>query len=1048
MTREEIERKIGNSLSLSEFRLEYHCLLQLHDLGWECVDAEHETEHASQLGRQDLGEVVLTKYLEPRLQSLNPKAPKAALDQAVQFLVGDRSVMQTVVANREIYSSLKEGVKVTYLDNHGEQQTDRIKIIDWKKPSNNHFLIVSQMKIRGNLGNRIPDLLGFVNGIPLLFVELKAASVNIKHAYDDNLRDYKDTIPHLLAYNGFCMLSNGIEAKIGSITAGWEHFAEWKKVSSEEEEGKIDVDTLINGTCQHPRFLDIIENFIVFLEMQGGLVKIVSKNHQYLGVNNSMSAVHQLQDNQGRLGVFWHTQGSGKSISMVFFCQKVLRKVPGNWTFVIITDRTELDKQIYENFQNAGVINEAKVQARSTKGLRKLLSQDHRYIFTLIHKFQTDDGSEHPVLSDRDDIIVITDEAHRSQYDLLALNMRNALPNAAFLGFTGTPLISNEQQKTREVFGDYISIYNFSQSIEDGATVPLFYEDRIPEVQLSNKYFSNELNELIDEAGLDEAQEEKLERKFSQMYQVVTRDDRLEKVAEDLVDHYTSRGNRGKAMVISIDKSTAVRMYEKVQKYWIKYLEDFKEKITQAADKDKEALQDIYNYHSETDMAVVVSSSQNDVATVKAKGGDIRPHRERMIKEDLETKFKDADDPFRIVFVCAMWITGFDVPSCSTMYIDKPMRNHTLMQTIARANRVFKDKVNGLIVDYVGIFRHLEKALSIYGIPGGGGDDTPVKHKDELKAELILAIDQLMEYVDGLGVDIDKVRSAEDTSSRLRLFMDARDTLVQSEDVKKEFLKQANQVKRLYKAYLPNKIDKAYAERAYHFRKLVNAIRSLDPEVNIDEVMSKVDDLLDRSIIGYELPETEGDEKYYDLSQIDFATLKKKFESSRKKRTHTEGLKNSLIANITRMSQVNKTRMNYMEKLNDLIKDYNEGARTVEYVFQRLVQLAEQLKEEEKRYIREELDNEKELAMFDLLTKPEPDLSAKERKDVKAVARILYDKLVEGILTLDWRKKQEKKAEVQVAIKTILNDGLPEIYDRRIFDDKRSAIYDYVYECM
>jgi len=714
MTKQEIQSLLEQALPLSEKALEYACMLQFHDLGWECANAEHESEHASPLGRQDLEEVVLTKYLSPRLQSLNPKAPKAALDQAVQFLIEDRSVMQTLNANREIYTALKEGVRVTYLDKHGEQQTDRIKVIDWKKPSNNHFLIVSQMNIRGSLGKRIPDLIGFVNGIPLLFVELKAAHVNIKHAYDDNLRDYKDTIPHLLTYNGFCMLSNGIEAKIGSITAGWEHFAEWKKVSSEEEAGVIDVNTMINGTCQHPRFLDIIENFIVFLEMQGGLVKILSKNHQYLGVNNSMAAVHQLQDNQGRLGVFWHTQGSGKSISMVFFCQKVLRKVPGNWTFVIITDRKELDEQIYQNFQNAGVINEAKVQATSTKNLRKLLSQDHRYIFTLIHKFQTDDGSEHPVLSDRDDIIVITDEAHRSQYDLLAMNMRNALPNAAFLGFTGTPLISNEQQKTREVFGDYVSIYNFSQSIIDGATVPLYYEDRIPEVQLSNEYFSDELNELIDDAGLDEAQEEKLERKFSQMYQIVTRDDRLEKVAEDLVEHFTNRGNRGKAMVISIDKATSVRMYEKVQKYWAKYLENLKEQIAKAAGTDKEALQDIYKYHSETDMAVVVSSSQNDVATIKAKGGDIRPHRKRMLKEDLETKFKDADDPFRIVFVCAMWITGFDVPSCSTMYIDKPMRNHTLMQTIARANRVFKDKVNGLIVDYVGIFRNLEKALSIY----------------------------------------------------------------------------------------------------------------------------------------------------------------------------------------------------------------------------------------------------------------------------------------------------------------------------------------------
>mgnify|MGYP001246235814 CR=1 FL=1 len=1048
MTREEIQNLLDQTLSLSEQALEYSCMLQFHDLGWECVSALQESEHDSLLERADMEEVVLTKYLEPRLKSLNPKAPQAALDQAVQFLKEDRSVMQTVVANKEIYTALKEGVKVTYLDAHGDQQTDRIKVIDWKKPSNNHFLIVSQMKIRGNLGNRIPDLLGFINGIPLLFVELKAAHVNVKHAYDDNLRDYKDTISHLLAYNGFCMLSNGIEAKIGSITAGWEHFAEWKKISSEEEPGAIDVDTLIKGTCQHPRFLDIVENFIVFLEMQGGLVKIVSKNHQYLGVNNSMSAVHQLKENQGKLGVFWHTQGSGKSISMVFFCQKVLRKVPGSWTFVIITDRKELDEQIYKNFQNAGVINESKVQATSTKGLRKLLSEDHRYVFTLIHKFQTEDGSEHPVLSERDNIIVITDEAHRSQYDLLAMNMRNALPNAAFLGFTGTPLISEEQQKTREVFGDYVSIYNFSQSIEDGATVPLYYQDRIPEVQLSNEHFSDELNTIIDEAVLDDFQEEKLERKFSQMYQIITRDDRLEKVAADLVAHFTSRGDRGKAMVISIDKITTVRMYEKVKKHWGIFLAEFKKQIASAAEEDRAALQNIYDYYAETDMAVVVSSSQNDIANVKAKGGDIVPHRERMLKEDLESKFKDPDDPFRIVFVCAMWITGFDVPSCSTMYIDKPMRNHTLMQTISRANRVFKEKVNGLIVDYVGLFGNLEKALSIYGKPGGSGIDHPVRPKDELKAELIKSIDDLINHVTDLGVDIDQIRAAEDMSIRLRLFVAARDIIVQSEQVKKEYLKKANHVKRLYKACLPDKVEKVYAERAYHIRKLVHAIHSLDPEVNIDKIMAKVDELLDRSIAGYQLPESEDENKLYDLSQIDFDTLKKKFESSRKKRTHIEGFKNSISATIDRMIEVNKARLEYKEKLEKLIGEYNDGAKSVDDIFKRLMELAQQLKEEEKRYIREELDNEKQLAMFDLLTKPEPELSLKEKKAVKAVARILHDKLVEGILALDWRKKQEKKAEVQVAIKTILNEGLPEIYNKRIFDDKRSAIYDYVYETM
>ena len=769
-------------------------MLEFHDLGWECVNAEHEQDDNKLLQRSSLEEVVIVKNLKPKLQSLNPQAPTKAIDQAIKFLVEDRHVMRTVVANKEIYDALKSGVKVSYLGEDGQQKTDRIKVVDWNDPSNNHFMVVRQMKISGSLGNRIPDLLGFVNGIPFLFIELKASHENIKNAYDDNLRDYKDTIPHLLTYNGFCMLSNGLQARIGSITAGWEHFAEWKKISSEEEAGSIDVVTAIKGTCEHSNFLDIIENFIVFVDMQDGLAKIVSKNHQYLGVNNSMAAVRQIKENQGKLGVFWHTQGSGKSISMVFFCQKVLRKVPGNWSFVIITDRNELDDQIYKNFSNAGVINESKVQATSTKHLRQLLSEDHRYIFTLIHKFQTDDGSEHPMLSNRNDIIVITDEAHRSQYDILAMNMRTALPNAAFLGFTGTPLISSEQEKTREVFGDYVSVYNFSQSIEDRATVPLYYQDRIPEVMLSNDHFSEELYDIIDESGIDDKHEEKLERKFSQMYQIITRDDRLEKVAKDIVEHFTSRGDRGKAMVISIDKATCVIMYEKVQKYWKEHLGTLKKELDDAPDDEKEALSDVYQYLSETDMAVVVSSSQNDIANIDAKGGDIRPHIERGNREDLETKFKDPDDPFRIVFVCAMWITGFDVPSCSTIYIDKPMKNHTLMQTIARANRVFKDKVNGLIVDYANIFKKLEQALSIYGAPDGGGGK-PIQDKEELKLELIESIDNLVGYLNGLGVDLDDVVGEQDINIRLQKFGGVVNELVKNDEIKKAFLTKANLVK-------------------------------------------------------------------------------------------------------------------------------------------------------------------------------------------------------------------------------------------------------------
>ena len=438
------------------------------------------------------------------------------------------------------------------------------------------------MDYRRDYTRRI-DLIGFVNGIPLLFIELKASHVNLKHAYDDNLRDYKDTIPHLFWYNGLIVLSNGSKALVGSITSPWEHFNEWKKINSEGEEGIISLDTVLRGTCTPERLLDLVENFTLFKiaaaekgGKAGGLVKILAKNHQYLGVNNAFEAVQDIRENQGKLGVFWHTQGSGKSLSMVFFSQRVLRKLPGNWTFLVVTDRNELDEQIYKNFADSGVVTEAEKNVRAGSGehLQQLLREDHRFLFSLIQKFHIENGKKYPVLSERDDIIVMTDEAHRSQYDVLALNMRNALPNAAFIGFTGTPLMAGEE-RTRQVFGDYVSIYNFKQSVDDQATVPLYYENRIPELQLINPNLNNDMEDLLDNAMLDENQESRLEREFSREYHLITRTDRLEKVAEDIVMHFLSRGYKGKAMVISIDKATAVKMYDKVSKYWSLHLAGF-----------------------------------------------------------------------------------------------------------------------------------------------------------------------------------------------------------------------------------------------------------------------------------------------------------------------------------------------------------------------------------------------------------------------------------------------------------------------------------------
>jgi type I restriction enzyme R subunit len=1030
------------------------------ELGWETANCFDET-FGSQgtLGRETSSEVVLLSRLRPALEQLNPGLPPEALELAIEELTRDRSLVSPAQANRQFYDLLKDGVKVTFQDEDGAETVETVYLIDWGNPRNNDYFLASQFWISGELHKRRADLLGFINGIPLVFIELKAAHKRLENAYKGNLRDYKDTIPHLFWYNGIILLSNGSATQVGSLTSPWEHFSEWKRINSEGEHGIISLETAIRGICEPTRLMDILENFTLFAEAQGGIRKLVAKNHQYLGVNNAFEAVQEIRENRGKLGVFWHTQGSGKSYSMIFFAQKVLRKLPGNWTFVIITDRTDLDDQIYKNFAGAGAViePEERIRAQSGEHLKQLLQEDHRYVFTLIHKFHTERGETYPTLSKRDDIIVLTDEAHRTQYDVLALNMRNALPNAAFLAFTGTPLMAGEE-RTRQVFGDYISIYNFKQSVDDNATVPLYYENRIPKLQLSNENFNEDMQQLLESAELDETQEAKLEREFSREYHLITRDERLDKIAEDIVLHFIGRGFQGKAMVVSVDKATALRMYDKVQDYWKMHLANLNAELKICDEIDRPEIEAKVKFMQETDMAVVVSQGQNEIAEMREKGLDITPHRARMLKEDLDTKFKDPDDPFRIVFVCAMWMTGFDVPSCSTIYLDKPMRNHTLMQTIARANRVFGEKVNGLIVDYIGVFRDLQRALAIYGSASGGGvkpGETPVQTKQALVEQLQEAIQEARVFLADLGVDLDQIHQAEGFE-RIRLLDiavqtiapvdDAVDALLVNDDTKRQYLTLAANVDRLFRAILPDRAANKFGMDRKAIVFIAEKIRSLIPPADISDVMGAVEVMLDDSIEpeeGYVIPEPISGGHYLDLSKIDFESLKKRFEKSRK-RIEVEKLRGQINSKLRRMVRLNRRRMDYYQKFQEMIDEYNSGATNVDAFFAQLVTFAQNLTEEEQRGVAENL-SEEELALFDLLTQPHPKLSRKEQEEVKSVARDLLDTLKAERLVLDWRKNQQTRAGVQVTIRDILYQ-LPEAYDEVLLKQKLQLVYQHVYD--
>ncbi|CRL60949.1 type I restriction endonuclease subunit R [Proteus vulgaris] len=1021
------------------------------DEAFGSLDDEFLVNNPLFFGRETRNDVVLFARLKATLIKLNPGISLLIIQEAIDEIARNRSTMTDISANEEIYELLTNGY--AYTTNAEDEEDYVVQYIDWSNVSSNDFLLCSQMSITGEIETRRPDLIGFINGLPLVFIELKASHKNLLSAYKNNLSDYKNTIPHLFTYNQIIILSNGVQSKVGSISSQWEHFSEWKKIESEKEIRRVSLEVVIRGVCEQSRLLDIIENYTLFVKAKH-IVKIIAKYHQYLGVNQALSGLNNVKERTGQLGVFWHTQGSGKSFSMVFFCKKAFRKYTGNWTFVLITDRTDLDDQIYKTFNSAGIVTE-NCQADSGVQLKALLGEDHRFVFTLIQKFKGDEKGSFPVLSERNDIIVITDEAHRSQYDSLAMNMRNALPNASFMAFTGTPLLAGEA-KTQEVFGDYISIYNFADAVDDGATLPLYYENRVPEVSISSDTIGEDIADILDQADLTEEQETRLETEFAKAYHIITRDDRLETIATDLVEHYINRdpfsdGMLGKAMVVSIDKATAIKMYDKVQLAWKTKLNSLKSQAKYASGSRLNKLRFQIEHMETTDMAVVVSGAQNDDERLAKKGLDYKSHRERFLKEKIDEKFKDPEDNLRIVFVCAMWLTGFDAPSVSTLYLDKPLKSHTLMQTIARANRVYEGKSAGQIVDYINIFSALQQALGLYG--GGVAEDgashnvdSPAKNKSELVAALGIAINELIVFLNGVDIDLNQIVSAPaDGFAKLTLLDNASEILLAPKN-KEEFTSFLRQINRIFKAIMPDDSANQYVPYRVAINIIYSQMRlksglSIDDEDVLDVIRNQVNELLDESIstikIQSNLPEP------VNIANIDFdalATMVAKIDKP--KQSDAEKLKNLIERKLQPMVLKNKTRQDLQKKFQELIEAYNLGAYTAEEFFNRLKEFINDLEHEEKRTVREGL-TEEQLAVYDLMIQKAP-LTDKERNKVKEIAKVLTEK-IQDILVIDWRKKQRTKARVKNMIEKVL-DSLPDSYDDDLWPKTCNEVYVHIFE--
>jgi type I restriction enzyme R subunit len=1009
-----------------------------------CHINAYSDEDDARLERNNHGEVVLTKYLRPAIEKINTHVDVSAIDEAVNEITRSRAHLSLIAANTEIYALLRDGVSVAVRRSTGEMDTEKVRIFDFENPENNHYLLVSQMWITGPIYTKRPDLIVFVNGIPLINIELKSIEKNLKDALTDNITPYKESIPQLYWYNMGLIISNGIENKFGSITSPFEYFNDWKKVASEDDETKNDIATIIKGICDKSRMLDIFENFVLFDTGKGKVSKIVPRYFQYYGVNRAFDNVKKRKEIEGKLGVFWHTQGSGKSYSMVYLSQKVMRKMIGNFTFVIVTDRGDLDRQSYDNFANVGAVYEAQVQADSIVGLKQLLTESHRQIFTTIQKFQDIDAT----ISDRDDIIVMTDEAHRTQYSVMAQNMRKALPNASFIGFTGTPLMAEGSEKTRQTFGDYVSTYNFGQSVEDKATVPLYYENRVLKLKNVNEDLEKQLSQVIDRYELTEDEEEKLEQEFSTFYHIITREDRLDAIARDIVEHFSGRGYDGKAMVVSIDKKTSIRMYVKVQKEWEKYIGKLRLDLSREEDEYKRGkIEAELDRAERVDMAVVVSKDADEIESMEQFGIDMKAIRERMNERTsdgksslLEDEFKKPDSNLRIVFVCAMWLTGFDVPNLSTLYLDKPLKNHTLMQTIARANRVAEGKSNGLIVDYIGVFKSLQYALAIYA--STNKNEVVIRPKGDLIKKLVDEIGEVEKFLTTKSIDIQKVLDA-DNHEKLQLLESFANTILEHKDSKKVFLSSVTDLYQTYLSLLPDPYAENYYEKVQALKALAFRIRNVGGKsVDVSIVQKEMEELLDKSIQTgeYIVPHYK---KLVDLSALDANALHDYFMSLENKNIQAESLAKELEEKIKEMTRRNKKRLKFLERLDALLSEYNKGGQDVTQLVSDLMELAKDLSVEEERAVKENL-TEDELAVFDLLAKE--NLNPTEVEEVKKVAKEMIEKLKAEKLTPHWREFEPTRSGVKTTITDYVYK-LPEpTYTEFECQNLVSPLYNFMYE--
>jgi len=1023
---------------LNENSLEQTTLAWLDSLGWQTAFGPDISPEGPACERDSYDQVVLTGRLRTALEHINPHIPADCIDEAIRKVTRSETPI-LIESNRSFHRMLTDGVDVSYIK-EGREVYDKVWLLDIKDLENNDWLAVNQFTVLQNRKNRRPDIVVFVNGLPLVVVELKNPAdekATIHHAFNQ-IQTYKTDIPDLFNYNEMLVISDGLEARAGTITSGWDRFMPWRTIDGKEvaPRGSVELEVLLKGVFEKTRFLDLILNFTVFDDDGVSIAKKAAAYHQYHAVNKAIEStlsacgietdsgllyarfpdhdehnpfsVQEKQPPYGsdsqhfgdrRIGVIWHTQGSGKSLLMAFFAGKVIRHpAMENPTLVVITDRNDLDDQLFGTFSSCqDLIRQAPVQAESREHLKDLLKVPAGgVVFTTIQKFLPDKGQQYPKLSSRSNIVVIADEAHRSQYDFIdgfARHMHDALPNASFIGFTGTP-IERDDRSTPAVFGNYIDKYDILRAVEDGATVPIYYEGRLAKIDLQEEErprIDPEFEEITE--GEEESKKQKLRTKWAALEAMVGTDKRIALVAEDLLKHFEERVQvmTGKAMVVCMSRRICVDMYNAITKLRPEWHSDDDEK---------------------GEVKIVMSGSASDQP-------DWQPHiRNKTRREALAKRFKDPKDPLKIVIVRDMWLTGFDCPALHTMYVDKPMRGHGLMQAIARVNRVFRDKPGGLVVDYLGIADQLKQALNDYSEAGGRGEAAI------LQEEAVKIMLEKYEVVASMfhGFDYSPLLQ-ESSQNRLSGIAAAMEHILQLEDGKKRFLQEVTSLSKAFALAVPHDEALKIRDEVGFFQEVRSGLAkstSNGEGKTPEELDSAVRQLVSRAVTpkgvvdifaeaGLKKPDISilSDEFLEEVKQLPYRNLA------------VETLNKLLKDEIKTKSRKNVVQArSFADMLDKSIRKYQNRAVEAAQVIEELIELAKEMRQAQKRGENLGMSDD-EVAFYDALEVNDSAVQVLGDETLKTIAQELVQ-AVRRSVTIDWTVRENARAQIRVMVKRIL----------------------------